>query len=141
MKKKMLNYLVAAFVVLVSMFAVSSAALADPALDFEVTSVGYDNGALKAIGSFKNTGDKNIETVTKVDVKISLFNDDGEGKEVAHQYFTDLKVHLKPGEAAEATLEFTNVPEYVDATKWDAQEGEWEFTYFEDEAAEAAPAE
>ncbi|MFD0675795.1 MULTISPECIES: hypothetical protein [unclassified Paenibacillus] len=140
MKKKMLNYLFASVVVLLSLFGVSSAALAAPALDFVVTAVGYDNGVLKASGTFANTGDKNIETVNKVDVKIILFNAEGESKEVAHQYFSNLKVHIKPGETAEYTLEFTDVPEYVDATAWSAEEGDWEFTYFEDAAPEAAPA-
>lgn len=139
--KKSMKYVLAALLVFASLFGVSSAVFADAAMDFEVTAVGYENGVLKATGIFKNTGDKAIETVNKVDVKIFLYNDAGDGTEAAHQYFTDLKVNLKPAESVEYTLEFTGVPEYVDATKWSAEEGEWEFTYIEEQAAPApAPA-
>jgi hypothetical protein len=46
--KKNMKYVFAALLVLVSLFGVSSAALAEPAMDFEITSVGYENGVLKA---------------------------------------------------------------------------------------------
>ncbi|TMV47012.1 Cna B-type domain-containing protein [Paenibacillus mesophilus] len=139
--KKSMKYVLAALLVFASLFGVSSAAFADAAMDFEVTAVGYENGVLKATGIFKNTGDKAIDTVNKVDVKIFLYNDAGDGTEAAHQYFSDLKVNLKPSESVEYSLEFTGVPEYVDATKWSAEEGEWEFTYIEEQAAPApAPA-
>ncbi|MDF2717684.1 MAG: copper amine oxidase-like protein [Paenibacillus sp.] len=137
--KKSMKYVLAALLVFASLFGVSSAALADAAMDFEVTAVGYENGVLKATGIFKNTGDKAIETVNKVDVKIFLYNDAGDGTEAAHQYFSDLKVNLDPSESVEYTLEFTDVPEYVDATKWSAEEGEWEFTYIEEQAPAPAP--
>ncbi|WP_176706622.1 Cna B-type domain-containing protein [Paenibacillus hemerocallicola] len=138
--KKNMKYVLAALLVLVSLFGVSSAALAEPAMDFEITSVGYENGVLKANGLFKNTGDKRIESVNKVDVKIFLYNEAGEGKQVADHYFTDLKVNLNSGESVEYTLEFTDVPEYTDATQWGAEEGDWEFTYIEEQAPAAEPA-
>jgi hypothetical protein len=113
-------------------------ALADAAVDFEVTEVFYEDGTLKAVGQFTNTGDKSIEKVNKVDVKIFLYNDAGDSEQVANHYFTDLTLHLEPGEVMEYTLEFPDVAEYTDATKWSAEEGEWEFTYFDEaEAAES----
>ncbi|MFC3768550.1 hypothetical protein ACFOSW_07670 [Paenibacillus sp. GCM10012303] len=117
------------------MMVVSATAFADAVLDFEVTEVGYDNGVLKAAGVFTNSGDRAIEKVNKVDVKIFLYNDDGDSKEVANHYFTDLAVQLAPGESIEYTLEFPDVAEYEDATQWSAEEGDWEFTYL-DEAVE-----
>jgi hypothetical protein len=139
--KKALKFLSATILLWSCLLGISSFAFADAALDFQVTSVGYDNGVMKAIGKFINTGDKNIEDVTKVDVKIFLYNAAGESKQVADHYFTDLNLHLKPSEEKEFTLTFPDVPEYTDATNWSAEEGEWQYTYFDAEpAAPAAPA-
>jgi hypothetical protein len=127
---------------LCALFAVSSAAMADAVLDFEVTGVAYENGVLTATGTFTNSGDKTIETVNKVDIKIFLYNDAGDSVQAADHYFTDLAMHLEPGAAIEYSLAFPDVAEYTDATKWSAEEGEWEFTYLEEAAAaaETAPA-
>ncbi|WP_240414546.1 hypothetical protein [Paenibacillus periandrae] len=139
--KKVLKFLTVSIMLWACLLGLSSMAFADAAMDFEITSVAYENGVLTAVGKFKNTGDKNIADVTKVDVKIILHNDAGDSKEVANHYFTDLKLNIKPGEAAEYTLTFADVPEYTDATSWTAEEGNWEFTYFEDAPAPAeAPA-
>lgn len=133
--KKALKSVIAALFLVCSMMVVSATAFADAVLDFEVTEVGYENGVLKAAGVFTNSGDRAIEKVNKVDVKIFLYNDDGDSKEVANHYFTDLAVQLAPGESIEYTLEFPDVAEYEDATQWSAEEGDWEFTYL-DEAVE-----
>ncbi|MCU6796624.1 hypothetical protein OB236_31315 [Paenibacillus sp. WQ 127069] len=140
--KKVLKFLTVSIMLWACLLGMSSLAFADAAMDFEITSVAYENGVLTAVGNFKNTGDKSIADVTKVDVKIILHNDAGDSKEVANHYFTDLKLNIKPGEAAEYTLTFSDVPEYTDATSWTAEEGEWEFTYFDDApAVTPAPAE
>jgi hypothetical protein len=136
--KKLLKLLSISLLLSSSLFGLSSLAFADASLDFEVTSVGYENGVMKAVGNFKNTGDKSIDTVNKVDVKIFLYNDQDESKQVADHYFTDLKMNLKPNEEIEYTLEFPDVPEYTDATKWSAEEGEWDYTYIEDASKEAS---
>lgn len=134
--KKAVKHVLSAFLLVCSLFVFSSLAFADAALDFEITSVGYENGVLTANGKFTNTGDKAIEKVNKVDVKIFLYNDAGDSKQVADHYFTDLALPLAPGQSMDYTLEFPGVAEYVDATKWSAEEGDWEFVYIE----EAAPA-
>jgi hypothetical protein len=133
--KKFKKALITSALLAVSMVGVSSVALADASMDFEITSVGYENGVLKATGLFTNTGDKHIQVVNHVDVKITLHNDAGDSAEVADHDFTNLELDAEPGEAVEYTLEFPDVPEYTDATQWSAEEGEWEFTYT-DEAAE-----
>jgi hypothetical protein len=151
--QKGLRRLFTVAILVLSVFILSTAALADANADFKVIEVGYDNGILKAIGTFTNTGDKIIEKVTKVNIGIYLFNDDGDSKQVADHVFTDLDLHLAPGEQMDYVLEFPDVAEYTDATKWSAEEGDWEFTYIENspdpavteaapeaEAAPAAPA-
>lgn len=138
--KKFKKFIVSAAFLVVSMVGVSSVALADASMDFEITSVGYEDGVLKATGVFTNTGDKHIQKVNHVDVKITLHNDAGDSAEVADHEFTDLELDAEPGEAVEYTLEFPGVEEYVDATMWSAEEGEWEFTYT-DEAVEEEAAE
>lgn len=141
--RKSVKHLLAALLLVCSLFVVSSTALADAALDFEVTSVGYENGVLTATGKFTNTGDKAIEKVNKVDVKIFLYNDAGDSVQAADHYFTDLALPLAPGQSMDYILEFPDVAEYTDATKWSAEEGDWEFTYLEEAAPaaeEAAPA-
>jgi hypothetical protein len=139
--RKAFKHGLAALLLVFSLFTVASVASADAALDFEVTSVSYEDGVLSATGQFTNTGDKSIVKVNKVDVKIFLYNDDGDSVEAANHYFTDLALDIDPGESVEYTLQFPDVPEYVDATKWSAEEGEWEFTYAEDDAADEATAE
>ncbi|GAA3402190.1 hypothetical protein ACFFNY_03730 [Paenibacillus hodogayensis] len=134
---KRIRLVIAALLIFGSLFAVSSAALADAAMDFEVTSVSYENGVLKANGLFKNTGDKHIQTINKVDVKIFLHNEAGDSVQAADHYFTDLQVNLAGGESVNYTLEFPDVPEYTDATQWSAEEGDWEFTYIDEPAVEA----
>jgi hypothetical protein len=143
--KKVLKFLTVSVVLWACLLGMSSLAFADAALDFEVTSVAYEGGVLTAVGQFKNIGDKNIADVTKVNVKIVLHNDAGDSKQVADHNFSDLKLNIKPGEAATYTLTFSDVPEYTDATSWTAEEGDWEYTYFDDAPtiapeAPAAPA-
>ncbi|WP_282939044.1 hypothetical protein [Paenibacillus sp. RC67] len=82
-------------------------------------------------GTFKNVGDKSIESITKVEVKLVLGNDSGDTADIGKQYFENIELHLAPGETGEATLEFTDVPYYEDATQFISEEGDWEFTYFE----------
>lgn len=135
--KKVIKYLMVTTALWVSVLGMSSLAFADASMDFEVTSVSYEEGVLTAVGKFKNTGDKSIADITKVDVKIILHNDDGDSKLVADHYFTDLKLNINPGEEAEYTLVFADVPEYIDATSWTAEEGDWEFTYIEPAQEEA----
>ncbi|SFK73021.1 hypothetical protein SAMN03159341_101304 [Paenibacillus sp. 1_12] len=140
MMKKALKFLTVSIMLWACLLGLSSMAFADAAMDFEITSVAYENGVLTAVGKFQNTGDKSIADVTKVDVKIILHNDAGDSKEVANHYFTDLKLNVKPGEAVDYTLTFSDVPEYTDATSWTAEEGDWEFTYIEDAPAAEEPA-
>ncbi|MEK3917602.1 hypothetical protein [Paenibacillus sp. FSL H7-0331] len=130
--RKTAKRLMAAALLCTALFSTSAVAFADAAMNFEVTGVSYENGTLTAAGTFSNTGDKNIEKVTKVTTKIILGNDAGDTKEVANHVFEDLTVHLKPGETVEYKFIFSDVPEYTDATKWAAEEGDWEFTYFEE---------
>jgi pyruvate/2-oxoglutarate dehydrogenase complex dihydrolipoamide acyltransferase (E2) component len=136
--RKAIKHLITAATIALSVFAFSTAAMAEADADFEVTGVGYEDGVLKAVGKFTNTGDKVIEKVNKVDVGIYLYNEDGDSKKVADHEFTDLDLHLAPGEEQEYILEFPDVAEYTDATKWSAEEGDWEFTYFENGADAAA---
>ncbi|TBL80324.1 hypothetical protein [Paenibacillus thalictri] len=129
---KMIKRLAIGTLLCASLLGTSAVALADAEMDFEVTAVKYDeNGKLLATGTFKNLGDKNIETVTKVDLKLSLGNDAGDFKQVADVYFENIAVHIAPGETTEVTLEFPGVEYYEDATKFSSEEGDWEFTYFE----------
>jgi hypothetical protein len=133
--KKALKALSVSIMIWVCLLGMSSLAFANAEMDFEITEVSYEGGVLTANGKFTNTGDKHISEVTKVDVKIVLHNDEGDSKEVANHYFTNLKLDIKPGESTDYTLTFPDVPEYTDATSFTSEEGEWEFTYF-DEAAE-----
>jgi len=130
--KKALKFLTVSIMLWACLLGMSSLAFADAAMDFEITSVAYEGGVLTAVGQFKNIGDKSIADVTKVNVKIVLHNAAGDSKEVANHDFTDLKLNIKPGEVATYTLTFSDVPEYTDATSWTAEEGNWEYTYFDE---------
>jgi hypothetical protein len=132
--KKALKFLTVSVMLWACLLGMSSLAFADAEMDFEITSVAYEGGELTAVGVFHNTGDKHISEVTKVNVKIVLHNDAGDSAEVANHDFSNLKVDIMPGQSSEYTLIFSGVAEYTDATQWTAEEGDWEFTYFDDAA-------
>lgn len=118
-------------VLCMAIFGTSAVAFAEPSMDFTVTKVYYnENGVLIAEGTIKNTGDKNIETVDKVKITLTLANDNGDSVTYNTQV-SEIKAHLAPGETIEVSIEFGDVPLFADATKWDAVEEDWEFTYFE----------
>jgi hypothetical protein len=115
-----------------SIMSTSAVAFADATMDFKVISAKVDeNGTLVATGSFVNTGDKSIDTVDKVSVKVHTANANGDVTTVGDHVFSNITVHLVPGEEKEVTLEFTGSEVPEDAVTWEAEEGDWEFTYFE----------
>lgn len=130
--KNALKKLAVCAVLCTSILSTSAVAFADASLDFKVTSAKVDeNGTLLATGTFTNTGDKSIEQIDKVDVIIKTANANGDETKVGDHVFSNIAVHIAPGEAKEVTLEFTDSQVPDDAVTWSAEEGQWAFTYFE----------
>lgn len=100
----------------------------DSDLSLYINEVDYGGGEIVAQATFTNVGDVEITKVNWVKVRIYLYRDDNSYVPV-DATFLNLPLNLKPGEAMDYTLTFTNVPAYDGITAYDHEVLDGQYVY------------
>ncbi|KAB2952315.1 copper amine oxidase N-terminal domain-containing protein [Heliorestis acidaminivorans] len=100
--------------------------IAEQLMEFEIDKVYYDEGILKADGTFHNVGSLYINNVQYIDVLIHMANEEEEQAVVADHRFENIPVELEAGAKSSFVFIFAGVPEYEDAVYWGFDAYDWE---------------
>lgn len=100
----------------------------DSDLYLYVNAVDYGGGEIVAQATFTNVGDVQITKVNWVKVRVYLYRADNSYVPV-DATFVNLPLNLKPGEAMDYVLTFTNVPNYEGITAYDHEVVDGQYVY------------
>lgn len=100
----------------------------DSDLSLYINAVDYGGGEILAQATFTNVGDVQITKVNYVKVRIYLYRDDNSYVPV-EATFLNLPLNLKPGEAMDYELTFTNVPIYTGITSYGHEVLDGQYVY------------